>query len=111
MAAKYEIKSTSNGEYMFNLKAGNGEIILTSERYKQKASAENGIQSVRQNSPNDDRYDRRTAKDNSPYFVLRAANNEIIGRSEMYSSNSAMENGIASVKTNGPGARVHDQTT
>lgn len=110
MAAKYELKGTSDGQFMFNLKAANGEIILTSERYKAKASAENGIESVRKNSPTDGRYDRRTATDNSPYFVLKAANGEIIGKSEMYSSTSAMENGISSVKTNGPIAEVSDLT-
>ena len=109
MAAKYELKTTSDDQFMFNLKAANSEIILTSERYKAKASAENGILSVRTNSPNDGRYDRRTAKDDSPYFVLKAANGEIIGKSEMYSSTAAMENGIESVKTNGPGAEVDDQ--
>ncbi len=111
MAAKYELKGTSDGQFMFNLKAANGEVILTSERYTEKASAENGIASVKQNSSDDGRYDRRTAKDGSPYFVLIAANGEVIGKSEMYSSAVAMENGIQSVKTNGPGASVEDQGT
>lgn len=110
MAAKYELKTTTDRQFMFNLKAGNGEIILTSERYKQKASAVNGIESVQTNSPIDSRYDRRKAKDGSPYFVLKAANGEIIGKSEMYSSSSAMENGIESVKRNGPVAPVDDRT-
>jgi uncharacterized protein len=109
MAAKYELKKTSDDQFMFNLKAANGEVILTSERYKAKASAENGIESVRTNSPDDTRYDRREAKDKSPYFVLKAANGEIIGKSEMYSSTSARDNGIESVKRNGPDAKVDDQ--
>ncbi|MFN3242935.1 MAG: YegP family protein [Planctomycetota bacterium] len=108
MAAKYDLKPTSDGQFMFNLKAANGEIILTSERYKQKASAENGIESVRTNSPLDERYDRRTSSAGSPYFVLKAGNGEIIGKSEMYSGDAAMENGIASVKQNGPSARLDD---
>ena len=95
---------------MGNLKAGNGEIILTSERYKAKAGAENGIDSVRVNSPLPERYDRLTAKDGSPYFVLKAANHEVIGTSEMYSAKSAMENGIESVQTNGPVAVINDMT-
>ena len=110
MAAKYDLKKTSDGQFMFNLKAGNGEVILTSERYKAKSGAENGIESVRENSPKDERYDRRTASDGSPYFVLKAANGEIIGKSEMYSSTASMENGIQSVKTNGPSAVVSDLT-
>ncbi len=110
MAAKYDLKKTSNGEFMFNLKAANGEVILTSERYTAKAGAENGIKSVRTNSPHDERYDRRTSTAQQPYFVLKAANGEIIGKSEMYNSAAAREKGIESVKKNGPAAPVDDQT-
>lgn len=110
MAGKYVLKKTSNGEFMFNLKAGNGEVILTSERYTGKASAEGGIQSVRVNSPIDGRYERKTSSSNQPYFVLKATNGEVIGRSEMYSSESARVKGIESVKANGPTATLDDQT-
>lgn len=110
MAPKYELKTTSDDQFMFNLKAGNGEIILTSERYKAKDSAINGINSVKENSPKDERYDRRESSSNQPYFVLKAGNGEFIGKSEMYSSTSAMENGIESVKKNGPVAEINDTT-
>ena len=108
MAAKYELKKTSDNQFMFNLKAANGEIILTSERYTTKDNAENGVKSVKINSPLNERFDRRESNKLEPYFVLKAANGEIIGNSEMYSSTSAMENGIESVKTNGPIAAVED---
>ncbi|WP_338880636.1 YegP family protein [Achromobacter veterisilvae] len=74
------------------------------------ACAQDGIASVRQNSPLDDRYQRKTATDGSPYFTLIAANGQSIGRSEMYSSTAARDNGVASVKTNGPTAVVKDNT-
>lgn len=106
MAAKFEIKPGNSGKYHFNLKAGNGETILTSQSYNDKSGAKNGVESVKKNAPNDDRYERKTAKDASPYFVLKAGNGEIVGTSEMYSSTSAMENGIASVKKNAPDAEV-----
>lgn len=51
MAAKYELKKTSNGEYLFNLKAGNGESIGRSEMYSSTAARGNGIQSVKSNGP------------------------------------------------------------
>ncbi len=109
MAAKYEV--LSNGEsFRFNLKAGNGEIILSSESYKAKASALNGIESCRTNSPDDGRYERKVATNGQHYFLLKAANGETIGRSELYQAVAGMENGIASVKTNGPVARVEDTT-
>ena len=50
MAAEFELKKTANGQFHFNLKAGNGEIIATSEMYGSKASAENGIESVKKNA-------------------------------------------------------------
>lgn len=109
MAGKYVLKKTTDGQFMFNLKAGNGEIILTSERYTSKSGAENGIESVRTNSPHDERYERKKSASNQPYFVLKAVNGQVIGKSEMYSSESARETGIASVKTNGPGSPVDDQ--
>ena len=61
MSATYDLKPTADGQFMFNLKAANGEVILTSERYTTKQSAENGIESVRTNSPLDERYDRLEA--------------------------------------------------
>lgn len=108
MAAKYQLKKGNDGQYGFNLKAGNGETILTSERYKTKSGATNGIESVRKNSAIDARYDRRVSSNNKPYFVLKAANHQIIGQSELYSSDSARGNGIAAVKKAGPTAPVEE---
>lgn len=110
MAGYFELKKSSNDKFMFNLKAGNHEVILTSEMYESKAAAENGIASVRENSPSDERYDRKESKAGDPYFNLKAGNGQVIGKSEMYSSASAMENGIESVKTNGPSDTVKDHT-
>jgi uncharacterized protein YegP (UPF0339 family) len=110
MAGKFDLKRSPSGKFMFNLKAGNGQIILTSELYETKAAAENGIESVKANAANDGRYDRRESKNGEPYFVLKAGNGQIIGKSEMYSSQAAMENGISSVKSNGPNAEVDDNT-
>jgi uncharacterized protein YegP (UPF0339 family) len=106
MAAKFEIKQSESGKYHFNLKAGNGEPILSSQMYADKNGAKNGVESVKKNAADDGRFERKTAKDGSPYFVLKAANAEVIGTSEMYSSASAMENGIAPVKKNAPDAQV-----
>ncbi|PWN64301.1 YegP family protein [Chryseobacterium oncorhynchi] len=107
---KFVITRRVNNEYQFNLKAKNGEIILTSEGYVQKASCHKGIESVRLNSQEDSRYDRRLAVNNKDYFVLKARNGEIIGKSQLYSSTTTMENGISSVKTNAPEAEIIDET-
>ena len=110
MAATFDLKQGGSGQFMFNLKAGNGEVILTSELYKQKQSAIAGIDSVKANAGDDTRYERKKAKNGQPFFVLTATNGQIIGKSEMYSSVSAMENGIQSVKQNGPVAAIEDST-
>lgn len=106
MPGKFEIKTGKNGKVRFNLKASNGQIILTSESYSDRSACEKGIESVRRNAANDGRFERKTAKDGSPFFVLKAANGEPIGRSETYSSTRAMENGIASVGRNAPNAAI-----
>src|SRR5579862_4488511 len=101
MAAKFELKQVGSGQFMFNLKEENGEVILTSELYKEKRSAIAGIDSVKANAGDDTRYERKTATNGQAFFVLTATNGEIICTSEMHSSDSAMENGIRSVKENG----------
>lgn len=110
MASKYELRSAANGKVMFNLKAGNGEIILTSQLYASRDGALNGIESCRINSTVAERYQRNKATNGQPYFNLMAANGQVIGKSETYSSDSAMENGIASVTKNGPIAELSDKT-
>lgn len=110
MAGSFVIEKGSADKFRFNLRAGNHEIILSSETYQAKAGALQGIESVRVNSQDDARFLRKTAKDGSPYFVLTAKNGETIGKSEMYSSSTAMENGIKSVVANAPTATVVDRT-
>ena len=110
MAAKFELKKTKTGEFAFNLKAGNGEIILTSESYSVKPSAKNGIASVQRNAADDARFERKTAKNGKAFFVLKATNGQVIGKSELYETPKAMEAGIASVKKSAPVATVEDLT-
>jgi uncharacterized protein len=110
MNGTFELKNASAGQFMFNLKGGNGEIIFTSENYVAKAGATNGIAAVRTNAPLDAHYTRKASSDQQHYFVLKAANGETLGRSEMYTSTSAMDRGIASVKANAPTAVVNDRT-
>jgi uncharacterized protein YegP (UPF0339 family) len=107
---KFVITKRTNGEFQFNLKAGNGQTILTSEGYTTKAACLNGIESVKTNSADDNKFDRKESSNGKPYFNLKATNGQIIGASEMYESTAARENGIESVKTNAPAATTDDQT-
>ena len=106
--AKFEVYTDKGGAYRFRLKAGNGQTILASEGYTTKAACTNGMESVKKNALNDERYDRLTTKKGDPYFNLKASNGQVIGTSEAYSATAAMENGISSVKTNAPKATVED---
>ncbi|MGS2737961.1 YegP family protein [Sinomicrobium sp. M5D2P17] len=108
--AKFEIYTDKKREFRFRLKAGNGQTILASEGYKAKASCSHGVESVRKHAPEDKYYERLTSKSGSPYFNLKSSNGQVIGTSEMYSSVSAMETGIASVKKNAPEATLEDLT-
>ena len=108
MPGKFEIKAGRNGKFRFNLKASNGQTILSSESYDSRSGCEKGIESVRKNSGNEARFERKSAKDGSAYFVLKASNGEPIGKSEMYKTKRSMENGIASVGKNAPTAAVAD---
>ena len=108
--AKFEIKKRSNGEFQFNLKAGNGQVILASEGYSAKASCMNGVESVRKNSQDDARFESLTASNGKFYFRLNSINGQSIGSSEMYESSTSRDNGIESVKSNAVGASVDDLT-
>lgn len=101
---KFVISKRKNGEFQFNLKANNGQIILVSEGYNAMSGCTNGIESVRKNASDDNRYERKTSTNGKYFFNLKAANGQVIGTSEMYEAESGRENGISSVKSNAPDA-------
>ncbi len=110
MAGKFELKKSKNDKFFFNLLASNGQIILTSEMYESKASAQNGIASVQKNATVAARYESLVGKDNTAYFVLKAGNHQVIGKSQMYASEKSRDNGIESCTSHAPGAAVDDQS-
>lgn len=110
MSARYEIFHGKDGQYYFRLKAANGEIILSGEAYVTKAGCENGIRAVQENCQTVAHYALLTAGDGAPYFTLKAANHQVIGQSQRYSSVQARDAGIASVIRNGQTTRITDLT-
>ncbi|HIC45651.1 YegP family protein [Methylophaga sp.] len=110
MAGKFELYKDNAGEYRFRLLAGNGQNILASEGYTSKSSCENGIDSVKNNAPLDDRFERKETSSGKYMFNLKAANHQVIGTSQSYTSAASRDNGIESVKTNAPDAQIDDQT-
>jgi uncharacterized protein len=108
MSGWYEISKNDKGQHSFVLKAANAQVILRSEQYDARASAQNGVASVQKNAPLPERYELKTASDGRFYFNLKASNGQVIGTSQMYTSEASRQNGIDSVKTNGPSTEVRD---
>ncbi len=107
---KFVISARQNGEFQFNLKAGNGQVILSSEGYATKISCINGIESVKKNSQYDNKFDSKESSNGKFYFNLKATNGQIIGSSQMYESIASKDSGIASVKSNAIDAETSDET-
>jgi len=110
MAGSFELKIAKNGEYFFNLLAGNGQNILKSEMYSSKSAAINGINSVQKNCTEDSQYECKTSTSGKPYFLLKAKNHQVIGQSQMYESDAGCNKGIESCKSNGTSETIKDLT-
>ena len=108
MASRFELKKSKNDKFVFNLLADNGKVILTSELYDSKASALNGIESVKKKAPDDGRYGRQNDRDGAPYYTLKAGYGQVIGQSQMYSGGKARDAGIEAVQHHAPVAVLVD---
>lgn len=104
----YEIKTDKAGKFRFNLKAANGQVILSSEGYNEKAGVLGGIASVQKNGPDAANYEKKLSSSGQPYFSLKAGNGQLIGSSEMYSTEAARDNGIASVQKNSSSTEIRE---
>ncbi|WP_394559880.1 YegP family protein [Aquipseudomonas alcaligenes] len=110
MASKFHLKKAANEQFHFNLHAGNGEIILSSEQYKAKQSALDGIESVRKNSQREGAFEVKAAAGGKYHFVLKATNGQVVGQSQLYASEAGAKAGTESVKSNAPGASLQDDS-
>ncbi len=119
-AAAYRVKSTTSGEFYFDLVARNGETISSSDSYTTKSSAERGAKTARTlvsriaqpdptPAPHAQRFELFSGANGKTYFHLRAGNGEIVLSSQGYSSKSAAQAGIASVIENGVFAERFDR--
>ncbi|QAA81023.1 DUF1508 domain-containing protein [Aequorivita sp. H23M31] len=103
----FELKK-SGEKFHFVLKAGNGQVILSSQMYASKASAMKGIESVKANAADDSLYERKTAVNGKFHFNIKATNGQVIGSSQMYASEAGVTTGIESVKNNAPAAGIKE---
>ena len=117
---KFVVKATKTG-FVFNLKAGNGEVIATSEVYTTEAACMKGVESVRKNAAEakfedqtvaevaavtNPKFELYTDKAGEFRFRLKARNGEVIAASEGYKAKASCLNGIDSVRRNAPDAAV-----
>jgi uncharacterized protein YegP (UPF0339 family) len=103
---KFEVSTRTNGDFQFNLKADNGQVIMTSQGYNSKDACMNGIESVRKNGADENNFEKKEAANGKQFFNLKAGNGQIIGSSQMYADASGRDNGIASVGKNAPDAEI-----
>jgi len=101
-------QSEKSGEYYFRLKATNGQIILSSQGYKQKSTCTNGVESVKKNATEASRFEKKEAANGKFFFNLKATNGQVVGKSQMYDSEKSCDSGIQSVMKNAPDAEVKE---
>jgi uncharacterized protein YegP (UPF0339 family) len=119
---KFKIVSRKNGQFGAQF-VYNSEIIFWSESYTGKASAQNCIDSLKKNAPgastadltkDEDgsgyRFEIAASKDGQTFVRFVASNGETMVRTETYKSKSSSKNAIESLKKNGPGAEVVDES-
>lgn len=94
----FETFKGSDGKYYFHLRAGNGQVVLDSQGYSSKSSAQKGIDSVEANGVSATRYDLVAGADGQHTFTLRAGNGQVIGNGEMYASKSGAIAGAGRVR-------------
>jgi uncharacterized protein len=104
---EFQVSTGKDEKFYFKLTAKNGQVILSSQGYKDKSGCRNGIASVKKNSSNKKHFERKDSKGGQYYFVLKAANSKVVGKSQMYKTNESSENGIESIKTNARLAKIH----
>ncbi|PID75999.1 MAG: hypothetical protein CSB23_00790 [Deltaproteobacteria bacterium] len=106
MPGKFEMYKDKGGKFRFRLKAGNGQIILSSQGYKNKAGCMNGVKSTQKNAAIAERFEKTETKAGKFAFSLRAANKQIVGSSQQYKTTVSRDKGIASVMRNAPEASI-----
>ena len=107
---KFEIFTGKDDKFYIRLFARNGQNILSGEGYSSREAAKDAIASVKRNAADKDNFEVREAVNGQSYFVLKAANGAILGKSETYTSKAGLENGIASVIKNAAASDLEDLT-
>jgi uncharacterized protein len=106
---KFSTKTGADGQFYFNLKAGNGQVILGSEGYTTTTARDNGIASVKKNAADAANFEKKESANGKFYFNLKAGNGQVIGKSQLYADEAGRDNGIESVMNNAPDATIEEE--
>lgn len=98
-SAQFETFQGLDGQYYFNLVAANGQTTLRSEGYKTLAAAKKGIAAVVTAGASSKNFEVKLASNGDYYFTLKAANNEIVGMSQLYASKSSATRGASTSRS------------
>ncbi|WP_416190659.1 YegP family protein [Neisseria sp. CCUG12390] len=104
--AAFELRKSDDGHFSFILSDDDDKTLLKSEQYNSKASAQNGIESIRKNSVQDARYELKESNNGKFYFNLKATNGQIIGTSPLLADAAARDAAVAKVKAEAASASV-----
>lgn len=108
MSSKFDIFTGKNEQFYFHFKSSNGEIILASEAYTTKEACKKAIEAVKKYAIDDKYYEKKDTGNDKHMFNLKAANGEVIGTSQIYSSIEMRQKGIDSLKRGVQPAIIHD---
>jgi uncharacterized protein YegP (UPF0339 family) len=107
---KFVININSDGEYQFDFINNNNEIILSSGEYTRKFMCIKGIESVKMNSQDPTKFNRKTAQSNKRYFNIKAFNGKIIAISKMFDDKVACDLAMESFRSKAPNALIEDRS-
>jgi uncharacterized protein len=108
--AEFTITKNTNGSYYFQLRSGNGQVLLSSEGYISKDGCINGINAVKANIKDNNKFEKKNTANNKYYFILKAGNGQVIGTSEMFETMASRDNAMVAVQMSGDNVFLNDET-
>ncbi|MBS9782524.1 MAG: YegP family protein [Arcobacter sp.] len=99
-------KSEAKEPFSFIFENKEGKTIVKSENYAQKASAKNGIESVKKNCQEDKRYEFKESTNGKFFFNIKATNGQVVGTSALFASVKDRDAAIAELKSDSPKAKI-----
>lgn len=101
-------KSEAKEPFSFIFVNAEGKTVVKSENYAQKASAKNGIESVKKNCQDDARYELKKSSNGKSFFNIKSTNGQIVGTSALFANDEERAAAIAELKANSADAEVSE---